>query len=284
MVETFKPQNLIEALKVLNDKECTVFAGGTDLMVKKRAWCGTENNFKEPVLFISDIDEIKTIKKEEGFIKIGAACRLSEIKNSEIVPGILKDVVSKMASPQVRNAATIGGNICNSSPAGDTLPLLYALEAVLVIENVEGKKEIRIQDFITGPSKNILQKNEILTEIKFNDMDFNIIAYKKTAGRNSNALSKVSFVGLAKINENEICDIRISFGAVGPTTARCREFENIIIKMKKDNGKIDTKKIMSMYESIIKPINDQRSTADYRKKVSLRLLKNFLEEIERKNL
>lgn len=283
MVEAFKPQNITDALKILDDKECRVFAGGTDLMVKKRAWYGTENNFKEPVLFISDIDELRTIKKEDGFIKIGAACKLSEIKNSEIIPGILKDVVSKMASPQVRNAATIGGNICNSSPAGDTLPLLYALDAVLLIESIKGKKEVRIQDFITGPSKNILQKNEILTEIKFKDLDFNIIAYKKTAGRNSNALSKVSFVGLAKTYGSEICDLRISFGAVGPTAERCRGFEESIIKMKKYNGKLDIEKIMEMYENIIKSIDDQRSTADYRKDVSLRLLKNFLEEIEREN-
>lgn len=283
MVEAFKPFNLIEALKILDDKECRVIAGGTDLMVKKRAWYGTENNFKEPVLFISDINELKTIKKEDGFTKIGSACSLSEIKNSEIIPEILKDVISKMASPQVRNAATIGGNICNSSPAGDTLPLLYAIDAVLLIENIKGKKEINIQDFITGPSKNILQKNEILTEIKFADLDFNIIAYKKTAGRNSNALSKVSFVGLAKTHGNEICDLRISFGAVGPTAVRCREFENNIIKMKSENEKLDIEKIISMYESIIKPIDDQRSTAAYRKNVSLRLLKNFLEEIERFN-
>ncbi|QCX33632.1 xanthine dehydrogenase family protein subunit M [Caloramator sp. E03] len=269
MVKAYKPSCLKDALEIINNKKCLLFAGGTDIMIKKKSFYSAEYNF-ENVLFLHSIDELKGIVSENSYIKIGSCCTLSYIVQSKLIPKTFKDVVESMASPAIRNVATIGGNICNASPAGDTLPYLYAVNAILTLESLSGKREVYIGDFIKGPKIIDIKNDEILTEVKIPVEDFDISIFKKVGTRKSTALSKVSFVGLAK--KKNLKDIRIAFGAVGPTVVRSREIEEKIINMDIK----DIHKIIDMYSNIITPIDDQRSTSLYRKEVSLRLLENFL--------
>lgn len=271
----YRPESIKEAVEIMGNEECTVFAGGTDLMVKKRLWSGTENNFKTPVVFISDIKDIRKIEKEDRFLKIGAACTCSDIIESQIVPEIMKDVIRNMASPAVRNTATLGGNICNSSPAGDSLPYLYAVEARLVLESTRGKREVEINNFIKGPGKNAIEKDEILTEVKIPLEDFEIKTYRKVGTRKSTSLSKLSFIGLVKMKDKRLSDIRLAFGAVGPVVVRDKGIEQMTA-----NGEADIAEIIKMYSRIITPIDDQRSTASYRKEAALKLLSDFLSRVK----
>lgn len=275
MVNAYRPEKLEDALKILGKEHCTIFAGGTDLMVKNRQWSGLIPDFNTPVVFLDNIAGIGDIRRDGGILRIGAACTLSKIIENQCVPDYIKTVLEQMASPGIRNAATIGGNICNSSPAGDTLPLLYALDAALLLQNANGKREISVQDFIKGPGKNLLEKDEILTEISIPLMDFDVIEYRKVGTRKSTALSKLSFIGFAKADKYCISDIRLAFGAVGPKVVRERDMEKEIMKMSHD-GVLDIPAVKDMYESIIKPIDDQRSTAKYRKETALRLLEDFI--------
>lgn len=275
MVNAFKPKSLNEALRIMDSYICTVFAGGTDLMVKRKTWSGLEAEFSTPVLFLDRLDEIKGIKINDGMLEIGAACTFNKLIESPKVPQFMKQVFLQMSSPAIRNIATIGGNICNSSPAGDSLPLLYALDAILVIDSIHHSRRIHIHDFITGPGKNTLSGSEILTSIRIPLQDFDIIYYKKVGTRKSNALSKLSFTGFAKLQGLCFSDIRISFGAVGPTVVRDEGIEKHIIEMSSE-GSLDMPLIKNMYGNIIKPIDDQRSTAKYRKETALKLLENFL--------
>jgi xanthine dehydrogenase FAD-binding subunit len=275
MVITYRPKSLIDALEAIAFTEYTVFAGGTDLMVKKKQWAGLLPVFDKPVMFISDLDELKQISIESGFIYIGAACTFSSLIESPLIPEFYKQVFVQIASPAVRNSATIGGNVCNSSPAGDSLPLLYALDAELVIESSCRRVEIPIVDFITGPGRNILTSSELVTAIKLPIKDFEKTYYKKVSPRKSNSLSKVSFVAMANIENDVYKDIRIAFGSVAPTVVRSIDIEMEIINMS-SQFTLDISQIIKDYESLIKPIDDQRSTAFYRKQVCKRLLEDFL--------
>lgn len=278
MVNTFKPESLDEALEILKMERCTILAGGTDLMVKYRQSQGLEPGFKLPVLFIGGLGEIKKIICEDNILKIGGACTLSHIIESPIVPEYMKPVFLQMASPAIRNAATLGGNICNSSPAGDSLPLLYALDAVLTLKGKDTCREVNIQDFISGPGKNRIEYGEILTEIGIPLKNFNKVEYRKVGTRKSTALSKLSFIGLAGKDTSGVCDIRLAFGAVSPTVVRDRDNEKEIARMLAEE-KLDIRLVKEMYSGLIKPIDDQRSTAEYRKKTALRLLEHFLTAI-----
>jgi xanthine dehydrogenase FAD-binding subunit len=278
MVASYKPKTLKEALEILEFEDCTVFAGGTDLMVKKKQWAGLEPSFDKPVMFISEIKELTALYRDDKYIFIGAACTLSLLIDSEIIPSFYKDVFVEMASPSIRSTATLGGNICNASPAADSLPLLYALDAILLIENSCRKMEVPIDEFITGPGRNILKTGELITAIKIPIKEFTVAAYRKVGARKSTALSKLSFVGLANIDHEGLHDIRLSFGAVAPTLVRNRGIEEEIVSMY-SSGFIDMYEINKYYGVLIKPIDDQRSTAEYRKSVCLRLLADFIKNI-----
>lgn len=273
MVKAYKPENLNEALKIIASEKCTIFAGGTDLMVKRRQWAGLEPEFNLPVLFIGHLKELKSIDIKDGCITIGSTCTLTSILENNSVPPYIKRPVFDMASPSIRNVATIGGNICNSSPAGDILPVLYALDAGIIVESKGSKREIPIEKFITGPGRNGLRSEEILTGIRLKIEDFNISTYVKVGTRKALALSKLSFTGLCRKNNDVVEDIRIAFGSVGPTVIRDKKIENLIIESGKN---LDLKEIAQKYRRIIKPIDDQRSTSFYRMETSIRLLKDFL--------
>lgn len=276
MVACYRPKSLGEALEILSFTDCTILAGGTDLMVKKKQRAGILPSFQKPILFISGLPELKEIYKDDATLTIGAGCTLSQLIKSSAVPNFYKAVFKDMAAPGIRNAATIGGNICNASPAGDSLPLLYALEAVLIIETSCRKKQVPIESFITGPGKTVLNTGELLTAIKIPLKEFHIQNYKKLGTRKAAALSKLSFVAVANKTASCYEDIRIAFGAVAPTVVRCKDVEAEIVAMSQ-KGPIELDEIISSYESVIKPIDDQRSTALYRKKACMKLLKDFFE-------
>lgn len=275
MVGAYKPTSLQNALDVLAYTDCTVFAGGTDLMAKRKRWSGLEARFDRPVMIISDIEELQEIFMDKNFITIGAACSISQIIDSSLIPEAYKPVFQSMAAPSIRNMATLGGNICNASPAGDSLPLLYALNASLVVESCCRKKEVFIDEFIVGPGKTILDGDELVTEIKIPVEDFETCIYRKVGTRKANSLSKLSFIGLVRRQGEALADVRIALGAVAPKVVRCRDLEQEIIEAQK-LGFIDVNEILKYYTDLIKPIGDQRSTALYRQQVAERLLADFL--------
>lgn len=275
MVDTYKPKSLKEAVDILSYIDCIVFAGGTDLMVKKKQWSGLAPCFEKPVMFISEIKELKDIHIDGDCLVIGAACTLSELINNGLIPDYFKTVLKQMASPAIRNTATIGGNICNASPAADCLPLLYAMDASLEILSSCRKSNVPISEFILGPGKTALWSDELLTAVRVPLRDFNTVMHKKVGTRKATALSKVSFIGMADMNQDGLQDVRIAFGSVATTVVRSRDIEEELIGMI-SSGNIDIEEILGDYNIFIKPITDQRSTAFYRKEICKRLLMNFI--------
>ncbi len=276
MVTAYHSRGLHEALRIREETGAIPLAGGTDLMVAKRRRAGIPPRFNEPVVFIGGLTDLRVVRMDQGMLRIGSAATFTDLLDDAVIPDIFKTVFLEIASPAVRNRATIGGNVCNASPAGDTLPLLYALDASVVLERVDGKRILPIDEFITGPGETVLQKKELLTEIRLPTVDLNIYFYRKIGTRRGYSCSKASFFGGARLTDGRLEDVRMTLGSVAPTVVRSKEAEKRM-KNKNELAAI-VPEIIAIYEKIITPIDDQRSTACYRKNVSLRLIRHFLYE------
>jgi len=280
MVKLVMPSSLVEALELLEDSNYVLFAGGTDLMVQNRSWSETPVAFSRPVMFLSGIRELDYIKAEMEYLAIGAMATLAEILDHEKTPELLKAIIAEMASPGIRNIATLAGNIGNASPAGDSLVGLYLLDAHLVLRNHHGTRVIRIDDFILGPRKTQLHGNELISEIRIPHQGFTKTVFTKIGPRKADAISKLSFGGAYALSGGTVTDIRIAFGAVYATVVRDREIESSL------SGKTPGELVRMLpwikeqYDRLIQPIDDQRSTRVYRKQVALNLLEKFIREIK----
>jgi xanthine dehydrogenase FAD-binding subunit len=279
MVDTIIPKTLAEALALRENNQMIPFAGGTDLMARRRSWAGTLPRFEYPVLMIGEIPELKEIYCKDGILTIGSAVTLTSILEHQAVPEILKMAVTEMASPAIRNMGTLGGNVCNASPAADTLPALYTLGAALLLQSASGRRTVPIEDFITGPGKTLMTADELLIAVNIPQKDFTAIYYKKVGTRKADALSKVSFAGLARTSNGVVEDIRIALGAVAPKVARSREAEALFKGRKIGELRKVMNEAKDFYTNIIQPIDDQRSNAVYRRTVALKLIEYFITQV-----
>lgn len=280
MVGAVTPKTLKEALTIRAQDAFIPFAGGTDLMVKRRSWSGTLPNFDRPVLFIGGLEELQTISLSESLIRIGAAASLRSIADYAATPRVMKQAILEMASPAIRNTGTLGGNICNASPAADTLSPLYALNAVVLLQGASGNREVPIEKFITGPAQTILNDDELLVAVQIPVRSFETVYYRKVGTRKADALSKVSFAGLASVHDGVVNDIRVAMGAVAPKVVRDFEAERLIIGRNINEIPSLIEDLKAIYAKAIQPIDDQRSSAVYRRIVALRLVENFLRTID----
>jgi len=245
-------------------------------MLKKQFLLSDEHD----LLMLQKIEELHEISVKDGITHIGACATQTDILESSLLWGVFMDVVSCMSCPSIRNLATIGGNICNASPAGDLILLMSLLDANVVVQSLHGRKTIKIHDFITGPGKTVLKEDELLTEFCFEDsLRSYSYFYKKVGTRKANALSKLSFAGAAKYSGNTVSDIRIAIGAVAPVVVRSAEIEKLFSNRSRQELNDSSYSISKLYEKYLKPIDDQRSNAMYRKKVSLNLLKYYIERV-----
>ena len=276
MVDGFRPETLQEALGIRSKYNCLPIAGGTDLMVQKARGFALKPDFDKPLLFIGHLPELNKISIEKDQIHIGAGVLLTDLLNNDKIPEIFKEAVCLMASPPSRNLASVGGNICNASPAGDTLPYLYAVNALLVLKSANGERTVSIDQFITGPKQTDLAKDELLTKIIIPNRIFGVNYYRKVGQRKGMSLTKAAFQGMTDIDNGMLTDIRITFGSVAPTIVRSREIEKTMIGKSVEEIKVKIPEILAKYAPLIRPIDDARSSAVYRKKVSLRLLEDFL--------
>lgn len=275
---TLKAKNLNEALDFITKNDAVIFAGGTDIMVEHLRGSNLIAKFSKPVLFINEIDELKCIKEDENNIIIGALTTFDEIIRSDLTPQVLKDSASGIAGPPIRNIATIGGNICNASPSADSLPALYAMDAVLVLKSKDSQREVKIKDFITGVSKTTIKSGEMLTHILIPKKNYEYSFYRKIGTRKANALSKLAMCGLV-CKENDKYRFKISFCTLGVTVTRDESIEEKFMVSDAQQWKNNIKSIQEAYSDIMKPRDSARSTALYRKKCALNLIEYFLDNI-----
>ena len=276
MARVFRPGNLKEALAFLDTEPASVLAGGTDFMLK----AGRAPGAACVVLSIGHLQELKRITLDDAStLSLGAGCTLSEVLASPLVPLFLKMPIAEIGSPAIRNAATAGGNVCNASPAGDTLPMLYALDAVLVFKSHNDRRELPPRDFILGPGMTRMAAGQMLTEIRIPLRQTWRCTWRKVGGRRANSVSKVSFYALLDRSGQGFPDVRIALGAVAPTVVRSREAEGRIAEAIRSKSPHCAPEIIALYDALISPIDDARSSRDYRRAVALGLLEDFLKEV-----
>ena len=279
--EAFFPASLGEALATLAESQAVPIAGGTDLMVRHRRHSPVPITVGAPPMFIGNLAELREISASESELCIGAAVTLSEIASFQQTPTGLRQSIAEFAAPAIRNAGTIGGNICNASPAADTLPFLYSAGASVVLASREGERELSITEFIAGPGATSLKPDELLVLVRVPRREEHFVYYRKVAPRRSNALSKLSLYASACSvagKPRRAGGFRLALGAVAPTVVRVPEIESMIEGKTADELRNRGPEITEMYREFISPIDDQRSTETYRRNTSLALIRHILGE------
>ncbi len=276
-IEYYKFENLSEALSYLrNNPDSKIIAGGTDLIIQLRS---KKINARK-LLDISRINELKYIQDGSEYFRIGALVTIEELKKSKVIKDYAQPLwraVNNFAVWQVRNTATIGGNICNASPAADTVPPLIVLEAKLKLQNIERVREVKIEEFFKGPGETIIERDEILTEIvipKKNSLWR--YSFIKLGRRHSHILSIVNVAVGLKMNNTKIEDAIIALGSVAPTPVRAKNVEEYLRERQATSKLIDEASREVVKD--IKPISDVRASAEYRVEMSKLLVKKALNE------
>ncbi|MBD3233982.1 MAG: xanthine dehydrogenase family protein subunit M [candidate division Zixibacteria bacterium] len=274
--KTINPTTLDEALETLNGCNVMPIAGGTDLLVKFYEVYGKSL----PKLVVLDgLIPLHEIKTENDRISLGPLVTFSEIENSpelrKAAPQLVQ-AASVAGSVQIRNRATIGGNIANGSPSGDLIPPLYVLNAELELSSVNGRRSIPIDKFFKGPGITVLEKNELITSISF-DKTFENGFFLRLATRKALAISKVSVAANYSMQNGTITNVRIALGAVAPTVIRAPRTEEYLSGKELNDNVLSTAAKLIKEEA--KPISDIRSIADYRREMVGVLLKRGLNGI-----
>jgi CO/xanthine dehydrogenase FAD-binding subunit len=279
MDEAYRPVSLDQALDMLDKERAVPLAGGTDLMVRNRSWSGLAPRFERPVVFTGHLEELQEIRREGNFLSIGASATLSSILDDGNVPPLLRRAVASIAGPGIRNRATIGGNICNASPAADSLPALYVLNAEVVLSSLLGTRELPIGEFIRGPGETALEPGELLTAVRIPADRPPINFFKKVGTRAAYSCAKLSIAGTAAAAGGKAHDVRLALGAVAPAVVRFAEVENLMEGKKAAEIRALLSRILGLYNAVLDPIDDQRSTAAYRRKAAFRLILYFIEAV-----
>ena len=279
MVNKYIPTSIAEALDFLSKHNCYILAGGSDLMVVKKNIAGSLPTFDKDVMFVSHIEEMKGIYKDEKGIHIKAGTTMDEVEHCELVPSLLKKAISEVASTNIRHFATLVGNIANASPAGDTIVVDVVLDAVLKLESVDGARFVKAEDFVLGVRKIDRKLNELITEIIFPEVDYNGELWFKVGSRKADSISKVMMAGIYKISGKTIGNFALVFGSVSIKPVRSHDLEEEIKGMSLDDVLKNKKYIVEEYAKLMKPIDDQRSTAEYRLTVAKNMIGKFIDQI-----
>ncbi len=261
-----RPTSLKQAVELLSQPGAKLIAGGTDLIVSMRS----SGKVPKAVVDIKCIEELKGISLLDGEIEIGAVTTINQLIESVEIRQrfpILVEAGKVLASHQVRNRATVAGNVCNASPAADMAPPLIVLNARAVVYGGNGRREIPLIDLFTGVKKTSLSNNEILTALR--------IPVKEGKGRYiKKARIKgpdLSTVGVACYREGQT--LRVAAGACAPVP---KAFEMDISGMKTQDVILQAKKSAG---SMISPIDDVRASAEYRKALVEVCIERILREV-----
>ena len=274
--EYIAPKTIDEALDLLEkykDKNIRILAGGTDLLVKTK----TIDLKVDYLINIKNISELNFVDTEQG-LRIGAATPLSHIIKEEKVKvkySALYEGIMSIAAPAIRNMGTMAGNLGNASPAADTVPPLIAYGAELKLQSKRGARTVLVEDLITGVGKTIMKPNELITEIIIPEINKNTGSAFLKKSRVKADLSKIN-LAIYLEREGNICkDCKIVFGSVAIKVLRAEKTENLLKEQIVNSELIN--KVAEQVSSEIKPIDDIRSTAEYRMAMSKQMLKDGLE-------
>lgn len=267
--EFFSPNSLKEVLQLMrkDGDKLKVIAGGTDLLVQMK----DKLIAPEKVVNLLNVPELSGMNKNGKGLRVGALTKHADLESAPEVKegwGILADAAHKVGSPQIRNLGTMGGNLCNASPAADTAPALLVLEAEAILVSQRGKRRIPLESFFTGPGMTVMEKDEILQEIFIPEVPANSLgAYLKLGRRKSLDLALVSVAVLLTVDcGSGICQrARVALGAVSPMPMRAKETEKFLEGKELKESLI--REAGEVAQKECRPISDIRATAEYRREM-----------------
>jgi CO/xanthine dehydrogenase FAD-binding subunit len=285
----FQAKTMEEAIQILEEfqGESKVIAGGTDLLAQIR-----QGGFKvKTLLDITRLSGLDEIRLENGFLRLGILATHKQLSDSPLLREkafCLAEGASQIGTPQIRNLGTLGGNLCNASPAADSAPLLI-FEAIAKIVGKRGERDVPIESFFVGPGQTILGSCEILKEIIIPELPEDMSSTFQKLGRRKGAdLAVVSVAVLLSLDrKDKTCQvIRIGLGSVAPTPIRARGTEKFLLGKRLDDHSIREAGQFAQKES--QPISDIRGSAEYRKEMVRvlmeRALRKCLEQLEEKHV
>jgi xanthine dehydrogenase small subunit len=274
------PTSLPDAYALLADGTGAAWrplAGGTDLMVQVTGEIGDP---PERILDIWALDELRGTSVEADALVIGALTTYTEIRRSPDVARlapILADAAATIGAAQIQNRGTIGGNAINASPAGDTLPVLLALDAQLVLGSASGERTVPAAEFWTGYRTTARRDDELLVRVRIPLVDGREARFRKVGTRRAQAISKVVIALAWRLDsDGGWTDVRVALGSIAATPLRAAATEAALDGARPTREAADAAAAALTRE--IRPIDDVRSTADYRRAVAGRVLHRLIRD------
>ena len=274
--ELLTPDSLSETLELFaqSNGKWKPFAGGTDLMVLLEAGKLPHEKYVN----IWQLAELRGIDVSDDYVTLGALTTYTEVQEHAILQKefpMLCEAARETGGIAIQNRGTLGGNIVNASPAADSPPALLAYDAELELISQSGARHVQYAAFHLGYKQMDIRPNELLKTIRLPRHSQTLTHYYRKVGtRKAQAISKVCWAAVAGLSGELITHVRIALGSVAPVPVRCPRTESSLI-----NERIDDETIANATETLateISPIDDVRSTKDYRLQVSLNLLKDFI--------
>lgn len=275
------PTALEEAYALLADAGRGVWrplAGGTDLMVTMTGEIGEP---PERVLDIWGLDELRGIRVEADALVIGALTTYTELRRSsevfELAPA-LAEAAATIGAAQIQNRGTLGGNVVNASPAGDTLPVLLALDAEMVLGSARGERTVAAGEFWPSYRTTARRDDELLLHIRIPRVEERQVRFRKIGTRRAQAISKVvmALAWRSPGDEAPWTDVRLAMGSVAATTIRVPAVESVLEASSPTRATADA--AAATLTAAIEPIDDVRSTAAYRRLVAGRVLHRLVRD------
>ncbi|HUG31172.1 MAG TPA: xanthine dehydrogenase family protein subunit M [Candidatus Limnocylindria bacterium] len=271
------PKHLFEAYERLAAGPTRPIAGGTDIMV---AITGELGPIPERMLDLSRIDALRGIALESNGLVIGARTTYTEIRRSalcrEHLPALV-EAAATIGAAQIQNRGTLGGNIANASPAGDTLPILLAADAVILVGGQRGEREVAAKDYFVAYRKTALAPDELILQVRFPMPQGRELRFRKVGTRRAQAISKVVMaLGWRDTGAQGWLDVRVALGSVAATPIRAAATERVLEGARPTPEVAD--RAAETLAGELEPIDDVRSTADYRRAVSARILHRLLRD------
>ncbi len=272
MGRVYLPKSLKAVFEILSgEPSARLFAGGTDLLV--RLWAQRKD--EGSLICLEGVDELRGVSDSDGEVRIGAGTTHSEVIASGLIRAcfpLLGEAVRHIGAPAVRNMGTIGGNICTASPAGDTLPPLYILDADVELRSPQGGRRMPVSGFVTGPGRTGLRPGEVLIAVWIKkDHGFNFHHFEKVGQRRAMAISVASLAFAACLDTHGIvANARCAFGSVAPTVFTSEAVDGCFSGNPMNEGVL--RAAAALVREGVSPISDVRGSQEYRRYVAGNLL------------
>ncbi len=272
----YQPPDVATAVALLAEHKGKVLAGGSDLFVdlKQDLVCC------EHLVSITHLGELAGIAEHEGGLKIGAVTTINQLAESPLVKKVLPalaDAAFSMASYQVRNIGTVGGNICSAVPSADLPPALIAADGLIVLRGPDGERTVPLREFFTGPRRTVRREDEIATHVIVPALPPHTgVSYQKFKLRGANALAVAGVAARLTLDGDAIAQATVVLGAVAPIPMVAPETAATLVGQQPTEALFAEAATVARREA--RPISDVRGSAEYRRELIEVLTRRALSE------